>query len=69
MINDNGMSSIRGAATLVVVGAHSIQIFLLRFLGLDHVIAKIAGQMAAHAVLVFFIVSGYLISLSILKNI
>lgn len=69
MIVDSGMSSIRGAAALVVVIAHANQIFLLRFFGLDHAIAKISGQMAAQAVLIFFIVSGYLISLSILKNV
>lgn len=69
MINDDGMSSIRGIAALIVVVAHANQIFVLRFFGLEHVIAKISGQMAAHAVLIFFVVSGYLISLSILKNI
>lgn len=67
-VADEGMSSVRGVAALVVVAAHAVQIFLIRLLGLDHVIAKMAAQMAVHAVFVFFIVSGYLITISIIKN-
>lgn len=68
-IKDEGMSLVRGLAALVVVIAHANQIFLLRFFGLDHVSGRIFGQLASQAVLVFFIVSGYLITLSIIKNI
>lgn len=66
---DEGKSSIRGVASLVVVIAHANQIFLLRYFGLDHFSAKLFGQLAAQAVMVFFLVSGYLITASILKNI
>ncbi|EHD2280224.1 acyltransferase [Vibrio cholerae] len=67
-IDDEGMSLVRGVAALVVVVAHAIQIFILRLLGADHMVAKVAGLVAAQAVFVFFIVSGYLITLSIIKN-
>jgi len=63
------MSSVRRIAALIVVCAHANQIFIIRLLGLDHVVSKIAGQMTPHAVFVFFVVSGYLITLSIIKNI
>lgn len=66
---DEGKSSIRGVASLVVVIAHANQIFLLRYFGLDYSSAKLFGQLAAQAVMVFFLVSGYLITASILKNI
>lgn len=68
-ISDDGMSAVRGIAALVVVVAHAIQIFVIRLIGIDHLIARVAGQMAAHAVFVFFIVSGFLITSSIIKNI
>ena len=50
---DEGMSSVRGIAALIVVSAHVVQIFIIRLFGLNHVVAKINGQMAAHAVFVF----------------
>jgi peptidoglycan/LPS O-acetylase OafA/YrhL len=67
--NDDGKSLVRGLAALVVVIAHAIQVFIVRVVGSDAMIAKISGQMAKQAVLVFFIVSGYLITQSIIKNV
>lgn len=62
------MNAVRGAAALVVVLAHAIQVFILRITGTDNLLAVASGQMATHAVYVFFIVSGYLITQSIFKN-
>lgn len=69
LINDGGLSTIRGIAALAVVIAHSYQIFLARILGNDLLLAKVLTQMAHQAVLCFFIVSGVLITQSVLVNI
>lgn len=66
--SDYGMNAVRGFAALVVVLAHAIQVFILRITGTDNLLATASGQMASHAVYAFFIVSGYLITQSILKN-
>jgi len=67
-LTDQGMCTIRGIAALVVVLDHSIQIFLTRLTGAENLAARIAGWLATQAVAVFFIISGYLITQSILKN-
>jgi peptidoglycan/LPS O-acetylase OafA/YrhL len=60
---------IRGLMAIIVFIAHINQIFWIRLYGPNLIISKIIGAMARHAVLVFFLLSGYLITLSIIKNI
>jgi peptidoglycan/LPS O-acetylase OafA/YrhL len=59
--------ALRGWAALVVLAAHVYQVFLLPQLG-DGLVA-IVGTFAKHAVLLFFLLSGYLITQSIKANI
>ncbi len=60
---------VRGVAAITVFLAHICQILWYRHLGVDHFLVNILGTFARHAVLVFFLLSGYLITLSILINI
>jgi peptidoglycan/LPS O-acetylase OafA/YrhL len=65
----NHLGAVRGLAALVVLCAHAIQIFFLRFFGLQswpHLISSTASQ---YAVVVFFILSGFLITHSVELNI
>jgi peptidoglycan/LPS O-acetylase OafA/YrhL len=63
------LASVRGLAALVVLFSHLVQIHFLRFFGLDtpvHVASSVASE---YAVVVFFILSGYLIAHSLEGNI
>lgn len=60
---------IRGLMAIIVFIAHISQVFWIRLYGPDLIISKIIGAMARHAVIIFFLLSGYLITLSIIKNI
>jgi peptidoglycan/LPS O-acetylase OafA/YrhL len=65
----NHLAAVRGLAALVVLFSHLVQIHFLRFIGLDtplHIASSIASE---YAVVVFFILSGYLISHSLESNI
>jgi peptidoglycan/LPS O-acetylase OafA/YrhL len=59
---------LRGLAAIVVLLCHLVQIFLQRLLGSNSVAVLVAGNLARHAVLVFFLLSGYLITQSIVAN-
>jgi peptidoglycan/LPS O-acetylase OafA/YrhL len=60
---------LRGVMAIIVLIAHINQVFWIRLYGTDSIILKIIGTMARHAVLIFFLLSGYLITLSIINNI
>jgi peptidoglycan/LPS O-acetylase OafA/YrhL len=60
---------LRGVASIAVLLGHLVQTFLQRLLGSDSVTVLAAGNIARHAVLVFFLLSGYLITQSIAANV
>lgn len=60
---------LRGCAALFVLFAHSCQVFIWRLVGDDHLISQISGMIARYAVIIFFLLSGYLITQSIFNNI
>jgi peptidoglycan/LPS O-acetylase OafA/YrhL len=59
----------RGLMALTVLLAHTAQVFLWRLDGPDSLVAHASGALARHAVIVFFLLSGYLITRSIVHNI
>lgn len=61
--------SFRGVAAIVVLLGHIVQSLMERLTGPDATIVLTAGIAARHAVLVFFLLSGYLITASIRANI
>jgi peptidoglycan/LPS O-acetylase OafA/YrhL len=60
---------VRGVAALLVFAAHITQIFFWRLWGAQATAAVVAGTVARHSVLVFFLLSGNLITQSIRSNI
>jgi peptidoglycan/LPS O-acetylase OafA/YrhL len=68
-IFDSGKASVRGIAAFTVALAHAYGIFIGPHLGGDGFMAKLLGQAAHQSVMVFFIISGLLITLSIKNNI
>lgn len=68
-IHQNKFDMIRGIASIAVLLSHVAQTFLYRLLGVQHPFAHICGTLAHQAVLVFFLLSGYLITLSIVANV
>jgi len=67
--HQNKFDLLRGIASIAVLVPHIAAVFLYRLIGSDHPIASTAGTVARHAVLVFFLLSGYLITLSIFVNV
>lgn len=65
---DTGKASIRGIAALVVAMAHAYGIFIWPHVG-DGIASRVLGQAAHQSVMIFFIISGFLIALSIKTNI
>lgn len=59
----------RGLSALVVFAAHISQVFIWPYLGALSAVEVIAGTAAREAVLIFFLLSGFLITTSITKNI
>lgn len=59
---------VRGLMAIIVLIAHVNQVFWLRLYGLG-LFQQIISMLAYHAVLIFFLLSGYLITLSIINNI
>lgn len=60
--------ALRGVAALIVFVSHVVELYWVRLLGTDALLARVAAAAGRHAVLVFFLLSGYLITLSILEN-
>lgn len=60
---------LRGVAAILVLTAHVIQAYIERFFGTNHPFVQMASTIARHAVLIFFLLSGYLITVSIIANI
>ena len=60
--------ALRGVAALIVFVSHVIELYWVRLLGTDAPLARVAAAAGRHAVLIFFLLSGYLITLSILEN-
>lgn len=69
MIVDSGKEGVRGIAAFTVALAHAYGIFIAPHLGADGFMPKLLGQAAHQSVMVFFIISGLLITLSIKSNI
>jgi len=63
------LSGVRGIAALIVLLSHVVQIHFLRFVGLDTPLHWVSSTASEYAVIVFFILSGYLITHSIEANI
>ncbi len=62
------MASLRGWSALVVVLAHAFQIFVLPYLGLYGWPHLLTSWLACYAVLTFFVVSGFMIALSMQRH-
>lgn len=62
------LDAVRSSSALAVLFVHVLQLFVYRFFGADHFLTHFFGTLATHAVLVFFLLSGYLIVQSILKK-
>jgi peptidoglycan/LPS O-acetylase OafA/YrhL len=60
---------VRGLAAIAVLWFHVIDIYMTRLTGYDRRLVLLSEILARHAVLVFFLLSGYLITVSILANI
>jgi len=60
---------LRGIGAIAVLLAHAVATYVARIIGPDHPVVLLAGTIARHAVLVFFLLSGYLITQSILANV
>ena len=59
---------LRGVLAIAVLIPHSIHTFISRVIGIDHFLSILSGAIASHAVLIFFLMSGYLIANSIQTN-
>lgn len=64
-----GLDALRGILSIIVVIAHSWQIFISPVDGSDTLLGNTLGLMARFAVILFFCLSGYVIALSVSKNI
>jgi len=62
------LNSFRGYAALAVFFAHFNQVFIYPFLGLNSKLVAINGIVASMAVVIFFIISGYVIAHSLKSN-
>ena len=62
------MSSIRGVAAIVVATVHAFQIFTLPYFGLYSNAHLATSFLATYAVIAFFIVSGFMIFLSVSRH-
>jgi peptidoglycan/LPS O-acetylase OafA/YrhL len=65
----DNLAGIRGLAALIVLIAHIVQIQFLRFIGLGTPVQKFFSYASEYAVVVFFILSGYLITYTLEANI
>lgn len=68
-INHSKYDLMRGVAALLVLLSHANQIFIRRLLPNQELIFTLISTLARHSVLVFFLLSGFLITNSIISNI
>jgi peptidoglycan/LPS O-acetylase OafA/YrhL len=62
------LDSVRGISALIVAVVHAFQVFLLPFVGLGSLPHLLTSLAATYAVLAFFIVSGFMIYMSVNKH-
>jgi len=62
------LDGLRGLAALLVLVAHAAQLFWLPFVAPGSAVVDVFATAARHAVLVFFLLSGYLIAHGIRRN-
>jgi peptidoglycan/LPS O-acetylase OafA/YrhL len=62
------LDGIKIASSIVVCTAHSVQIFILPKFGAKSLIYFIMSQAASYAVIIFFMLSGFMVTNSILSN-
>lgn len=63
------MDSVRGGSAMLVLLAHVNQIFVLPKVGVGGSLSSIVAFLASYAVMAFFVISGFMITVSILNNI
>lgn len=64
----HSLEAVRGIAALVVLVAHTMQWFVAPLLSFEHPIFKVAIFLAHYSVLIFFALSGFLITNSLYQN-
>jgi peptidoglycan/LPS O-acetylase OafA/YrhL len=69
MSKERRFDLVRGLAAIAVLVSHVVDVYISRLTGQDQRLVHAVDLLARHAVLVFFLLSGYLITLSILANI
>lgn len=65
----DNLAGVRGVAAAVVLVSHVVQIHFLRFVGLGTSLHQVSSITSEYAVVVFFILSGYLITHTLEANI
>lgn len=65
----DNLAGIRGVAAAVVLFSHVVQLHFLRFIGLNTPLHQVSSITSEYAVVVFFILSGYLITHTLEANI
>jgi peptidoglycan/LPS O-acetylase OafA/YrhL len=62
------MDALRGISALAVACVHAFQIFLIPYFGIGSASHTLTSLVATHAVTTFFIVSGFMICISVFKH-
>jgi peptidoglycan/LPS O-acetylase OafA/YrhL len=62
------LDGIRIVSSIIVFMAHACQIFLVPKLGAGSITQFVAGQLASYSVVIFFMLSGYMVTNSIFNN-
>lgn len=65
----DNLAEVRGVAAAVVLFSHVVQLHFLRFVGLNTPLHQFSSITSEYAVVVFFILSGYLITHTLEANI
>jgi peptidoglycan/LPS O-acetylase OafA/YrhL len=62
------LDAIRGTAALVVAAAHYVQVWVVPSVGYLSLTSEITGLAATYAVNIFFVLSGFVIALSVIRH-